>query len=175
MMRFRPKSWAYRFSGKSRCSGTVAFDANSGTVGVEAAYTALLGDATGATLNFPAGAGELLPTWLDLETDGGSFGTFYGDGRLSVGQLRLLLERQASLTVKSTEYLGGEIEGRIGFGPGSDCDADVNGDGLIDEGDVLDLVILWGDCADCPADLNGDNRIDNIDLAQVMAEWGTCP
>jgi hypothetical protein len=59
------------------------------------------------------------------------------------------------------------------------CPADLNGDGVVDGGDLLILLSSWGSCAGenpfCPADLNGDDVIDGGDLLQLLASWGQCP
>lgn len=53
---------------------------------------------------------------------------------------------------------------------------DVNGDGLVNVGDLLQLLGAWGPCADpcpptCAADLNGDCSVDVVDLLTVLGNW----
>jgi V8-like Glu-specific endopeptidase len=57
----------------------------------------------------------------------------------------------------------------------NNCPPDLNGDGVVDGGDLLQLLASWGPCAGCPADLNGDNVVDGGDLLQLLAAWGPCP
>ena len=51
---------------------------------------------------------------------------------------------------------------------------DVDGNGLVDFGDVVALLADWGPCADCaacPADLDGDCTVGLGDLLEVLANW----
>lgn len=53
---------------------------------------------------------------------------------------------------------------------------DLNGDGVVDAGDLAVVLAAWGPCpalpAPCPADFNGDGVVDAADLAQLLAAWG---
>ena len=55
------------------------------------------------------------------------------------------------------------------------CDADVNGDRLVNGSDLAMVLQSWGPCAGCAADVNNDNSVDGADLAVVLQAWGTCP
>ncbi|MHC5005740.1 MAG: GC-type dockerin domain-anchored protein [Planctomycetota bacterium] len=55
-----------------------------------------------------------------------------------------------------------------------DCMADINGDGVVDVSDFLDLLAEW-DAAGGPADINGDGIVDVADFLDLLAEWGPCP
>lgn len=51
---------------------------------------------------------------------------------------------------------------------------DVNGDGKVDDSDLLSLLILYGaSCQGCPWDLNEDGKIDDADLLTVLFNFGT--
>lgn len=54
----------------------------------------------------------------------------------------------------------------------SDCPADLNGDELIDGGDVGFLLSNWGGTG--IADLNEDGTVDGGDLGLLLAAWGAC-
>ena len=59
------------------------------------------------------------------------------------------------------ETIGGEVL------PG-----DVNGDGVVDTSDLLDLLAAWGDCAGaCPADFDGDGAVGVGDLLILLGNW----
>ncbi len=52
---------------------------------------------------------------------------------------------------------------------------DLNGDGVVDAGDLAQLLAAWGACTAmgaCPADLNADGFVDAGDLATLLAAWG---
>ncbi|MHC4948140.1 MAG: S8 family serine peptidase, partial [Planctomycetota bacterium] len=59
-------------------------------------------------------------------------------------------------------------DGIVGTLPG-----DVNGDGVVDVSDLLDVLAAWGPCPGCPEDTNGDGVVDVTDLLQVLADWTT--
>jgi formylglycine-generating enzyme required for sulfatase activity len=55
------------------------------------------------------------------------------------------------------------------------CDADTNGDGIVDSADLGALLSEWGLCVNCTADVNGDNLVDSADLGTLLSFWGsTC-
>lgn len=49
---------------------------------------------------------------------------------------------------------------------------DVNGDGVVDIGDVLQVLSDWGSCDGCIADVNNDGQVDISDMLLVLANWG---
>ncbi|MCH2162024.1 MAG: S8 family serine peptidase [Phycisphaerales bacterium] len=57
----------------------------------------------------------------------------------------------------------------------SECPADLNGDGLVDGGDLGQLLPLFN-TTECgvAADLNGDCLVDGADLGLLILEWGAC-
>jgi hypothetical protein len=64
------------------------------------------------------------------------------------------------------------------FSPGSPkCWSDLNGDGIVDLMDYIQLVAAIGPCVDPPVGCFGDIFIDGVvdirDLAQLVAFWGT--
>ena len=57
------------------------------------------------------------------------------------------------------------------------CQGDINGDGTVNVGDFLLLLMAFGPCpdeGDCPADLDGDGDVDIHDLLQLFFVWGIC-
>jgi len=56
------------------------------------------------------------------------------------------------------------------------CPSDVNGDGVVDVTDLLEIVGTWGPCGlQCPSDVNGDGVVGVNDLLEVVGTWGVCP
>jgi hypothetical protein len=58
-----------------------------------------------------------------------------------------------------------------------DCLADiepVDGDGVVDVADLLELLAAWGPCPGCHADIVDDNVVDVADLLELLAAWGPC-
>jgi len=48
---------------------------------------------------------------------------------------------------------------------------DVNGDGMVNVTDLLEVMDTWGPWEVCPADLNGDGFVDIVDLLEVVGNW----
>ena len=53
------------------------------------------------------------------------------------------------------------------------CVEDINGDGVVNVLDLLEVLAAWGN-AGGPADVNGDGIVDVLDLLAVLAAWGPC-
>ena len=58
--------------------------------------------------------------------------------------------------------------------PPSVCEADLDGDGVVNAADLAQLLGSWGACEDCPADFDGDAVVNAADLAQLLGNWGPC-
>lgn len=54
------------------------------------------------------------------------------------------------------------------------CPADLNGDGVVNAGDLALLLGAWGS-ASSTADLNLDATVNAGDLALLLGAWGPCP
>ena len=52
-----------------------------------------------------------------------------------------------------------------------DCFSDLNGDGMVDGGDIGLMVAAWDTDA---YDLNGDGTTDGGDLGLLLLDWGKC-
>jgi hypothetical protein len=62
-----------------------------------------------------------------------------------------------------------------GLDGGGTCPADLDGNGVVEVADLVDLLQAWGPCPDhCPADLDGDDVVDTADLNLLLAAWGPC-
>jgi len=49
---------------------------------------------------------------------------------------------------------------------------DLNGDGVVNGGDLGTLLGQWGACGGCSADFNGDGMVDGADLGSLLGAWG---
>ncbi len=63
---------------------------------------------------------------------------------------------------------------------GDPCPTDVNGDGVINVLDLIDLLLCFGLPADSPCDagqdVNGDGTVNVLDLIDLLLVFGTaCP
>ena len=56
----------------------------------------------------------------------------------------------------------------------SDCEGDVNGDGVVNVVDLLAVVGVWGACDGCSEDLDGNGLVNVTDLLIVVGNWGSC-
>ena len=56
------------------------------------------------------------------------------------------------------------------------CPLDFDGNGVIGNGDIIEMVVEWGCEGDCETDPNNDGRVDIFDLLYMLVEIGDeCP
>ena len=60
-----------------------------------------------------------------------------------------------------------------GFTCENDCPEDLNGDGVVDVSDLLQIVGDWAS-QDSNSDIDGSGVVDTGDLLAVIASWGQC-
>ena len=53
------------------------------------------------------------------------------------------------------------------------CTADLDGNGVVDIGDILAILSAWGNKGG-PEDLDGNGVVDFADILVVLAAWGPC-
>lgn len=63
---------------------------------------------------------------------------------------------------------------RVVCGEDPPCPADITGNGLVNSGDLAELLASWGP-GPSAADLNGDGFVNSQDLAVLLGGWGPCP
>jgi hypothetical protein len=51
---------------------------------------------------------------------------------------------------------------------GDQTPGDVNGDGVLDAMDIVQIVSAWGTCDGCPEDVNGDGLVDSADVVALL-------
>lgn len=54
------------------------------------------------------------------------------------------------------------------------CLGDLDGNGVVDFIDILEVLDVWGPCPGCPADFDGDGMVGFVDLLEVFSDWGPC-
>lgn len=88
------------------------------------------------------------------------------DGRIDDVQIY-----NRALSFQEVNYLfdfpGNEVPANI-------CASDLNGDTVVDGGDLGILLGQWGTCAGCSADFNADGLVDGADLGVLLGSWGPC-
>ena len=100
-------------------------------------------------------------------------GTTAGVDQLTVG-LPVMMSTTLSLAsldigsggTTTTAIPGSALTRGGGFVPG-----DLDGDGVVNGGDLGALLSAWGACAGCAADLNGDGIVDGADLGLMLTAW----
>jgi hypothetical protein len=55
------------------------------------------------------------------------------------------------------------------------CEADLDGNGVVDTADISLLLLDYGPCAGCASDLDGGGEVDGGDVALVLINFGPCP
>lgn len=84
----------------------------------------------------------------------------------------------AILTTMIVQYEDGtveEISEVVTYVPGITIVGDLDGNGIINVFDLLELLAQWGecdDCDDCPADLDGGCSVNVFDLLLLLGNWG---
>ncbi|MBX3354412.1 MAG: hypothetical protein KF724_01790 [Phycisphaeraceae bacterium] len=62
---------------------------------------------------------------------------------------------------------------------GSACTADLDGNGIVNAGDLVVILSKWGTSSACPlelvGDLNGDGVVNGGDVSLLLSQWGLCP
>ncbi|NNF44845.1 MAG: VCBS repeat-containing protein [Phycisphaerales bacterium] len=120
----------------------------------------MVNDGTGSlhTQTIPAAPGSAHVIAVDLEGDG-DFDLATANGWAAQGHATVL----ANVTPQ-------------GIAPAA-CVGDINGNRMVDFGDLLLVLARWGDCDQCvacTADLDGDGTVGFIDLLSLLAAWGPC-
>ncbi|MDP6602466.1 MAG: hypothetical protein QGH76_09250 [Phycisphaerales bacterium] len=68
----------------------------------------------------------------------------------------------------------GEVRFYDGMTQPCTCPGDLNGDGAVAVGDLLQVIAAWGPCVSCIEDIDQSGAVDVSDLLAVIAAWGDC-
>ena len=68
------------------------------------------------------------------------------------------------------------IDSQVGNGVPDECECigDIDGDGVVDAGDLAAVLGAWGRCDGCAEDLDGSGVVGSSDLALILVAWGGC-
>ncbi len=116
-----------------------------------------------------AGSGGFVINGIDLNDQSGrsvsGAGDVNGDGLADV--------------IVGARFAGYAGESYVVFGPVVPCPEDVNGDGVVNVLDLIDVLLCFGQPAvpGCEAeDTNGDGTVNVLDLIDLLLAFGTaCP
>ncbi|MBX3379542.1 MAG: hypothetical protein KF805_05580 [Phycisphaeraceae bacterium] len=114
--------------------------------------------------------------------------TIYADAYFdspSVASGRWAVGAGPDATMHNQAGFTGALALRFAFVPRSYCPADLNNDGIVEDGDFTEFLAAYNilDCADgameqgCPADFNFDRVVDDSDFVKFLAAYNTlvCP
>ena len=57
------------------------------------------------------------------------------------------------------------------FGETNTNPSDINGDGVVNVSDLLEIISAWGSCNGCAADVNNDGMVNVTDILAVIGDW----
>jgi hypothetical protein len=58
----------------------------------------------------------------------------------------------------------------------SPCPSDIDGNGIVDAGDIGVLLLAFGNCSGaCPSDIDGNGIVDAGDIGVMLLAFGNCP
>jgi len=81
---------------------------------------------------------------------------------------------ESNCAAKGGSWLGPNTVCDVGT-CGEPCQSDINGDGVVNVADLLEVIDSWGACEGCAADINQDGQVNVSDLLEVVGAWGGCP
>ena len=82
-----------------------------------------------------------------------------------------------ALTESTSSALNGSVSGMatLVLPPKAEpCLGDIDGNGVVNGGDMGLLLAEWGPCSPCQADFTGNGIVDGADLGLLLGAWGFC-
>ena len=55
-----------------------------------------------------------------------------------------------------------------------ECLGDIDGNRVVNLGDLVAVLAAWGPCDECPEDIDGNGTVDFVDVLAVLSAWGPC-
>jgi agmatine/peptidylarginine deiminase len=116
--------------------------------------------------------------WLDTPSQAAAWETRLVDLTAFAGQTVVLEWRFDSVDDYYNGFHGWQVDAVTVSASELECEnpcpCDVNGDGVVNVSDFLDLLAAWGS-AGGPADVNDDGIVNVQDFLLLLAAWGECP
>jgi hypothetical protein len=97
---------------------------------------------------------------------------FWYENVFSGPELEALRSVRLSDIIRRNTEISSEIPDDVFHVPAV-CTGDINGDGVVDVLDVIEVLAAWGQ-TNHPADVNGDGVVDILDLIIVLVNLGPC-
>jgi len=137
-----------------------------------ARIAAILGAAAVGMVHAAAvGPGVFDLSWRTVDGGGATYST---GGGFTLGGTIGQPDAGPAMSGGAFQLVGGFWAGVTSAAPRL-CNADLNGDGIVDGNDLGSLLGQWGSCRGCAADFNGDGIVNGNDLGTLLGEWGFCP
>lgn len=155
--------------------GTVSVNPGNNTISWDIAYSDIAAPTLFHIHTGAAGVGGPVFVDLGVVTTGGAGTLVNTKTGVTNAQINAILADPAGhyLNIHNSDFPGGAVRGQLGSTQPA-CDGDLNGDGVIDGGDLGGLLAAWGNMSG-PEDLNGDGTVDGADLGILLSGWGPCP
>jgi len=127
---------------------------------------------TGADLGLGSGAGTFHGTFETTALNGIAVENFLV---APYSTLDIIVDAVGGGGIQGTGYF---VDSFIYFDIVTDppaCPWDLDGDGSVNFGDLLDVIAAWGTDPGGPPDFDGNHRVDFADVLTLISHWGSCP
>ncbi|MHC5114433.1 MAG: hypothetical protein ACYTGP_08410 [Planctomycetota bacterium] len=127
---------------------------------------------TGADLGFGSGPGTFHGTFETTDLNGIAVEHFLV---APYSLMDIIVDAVGGGGIQGTGYF---VDSFIHFdlvGAPSECPWDLDGDGTVGFGDLLDIIAAWDSDPGGPPDFDGNHRVDFGDVLTLISHWGACP
>jgi WD40 repeat protein len=151
----------------------------SGEVTGQRVYYGVLEQAIGEKIHFTSNEEHLL---VSGQTDEGMSVTAIDWRNATTASVQIAVDNGSTdqvndfaFSVQEMIWATAGVNGVIAFTPGttSACQADLDGDGVVNGGDLASLLGEWQE-SNASHDFDGNGLVDGGDLSILLASWGPC-